>query len=143
MKLIAKLGAATAVAAGMFVSGAAIAGSLDDPGYDAIQRQRQREYCRVHPESYRCDGYRDRDYRPARREYDNGCVRSSVHSVGRAWIPYGMARNSAIRAWEKEARVEYGSQYANWGRAENKSITCGPSGTGLGQLCNAKGRPCL
>ena len=143
MKLIVKLGATAAVAVCTLLSGAALAGPYDDPGYDAIQRQRKREYCYNHPYSERCEAYRDRLHRAPRQDYGSGrCVGSMVHSVGKAWIPNGVARNSAIKAWEKETRVEYGSQYANWGRAENKSISCGPSGTGLGTLCEAKGRPC-
>jgi hypothetical protein len=77
-----------------------------------------------------------------RRSYPSRCVSSRVHSVGKAWVLRGMARRSAIKAWRKEVRVEFGSQYANWSRAHGKSITCGPSGTGIGKLCEAKGRPC-
>jgi hypothetical protein len=144
MRVIAKFSAAAAVIAGTLAAGAAVAGPYDgDPGYNAIQRQRTREYCYNHPYSDRCESYRYYMHRGRRHDYDSGrCVGSMVHSVGRAWIPYGIARNSAIKAWEKETRVDYGSQYADWGRAESKSITCGPSGTGFGQICEAKGRPC-
>jgi hypothetical protein len=143
MKLIVKLGAATAIMACTLTGGLAMAQPYDDPGYDAIQRQRVRDYCYNHPYSDRCEKYRYRLHR-APRHYDHSdrCVGSMVHSVGKAWIPHTIAQNSAIKAWEKETRVEFGAQYADWDNAESKSMTCGPSGTGLGQLCEAKGRPC-
>lgn len=143
MKLFVKLGAAAAVMACALTAGAAMAQPYDDPGYDAIQRQRHRAFCYNHPYAERCTRYRRRMHR-ARPYYrrESRCVGSMVHSVGKAWIPRGMARRSAIKAWEKETRVEFGRQYASWDSARSKSITCGPSGTGFGKLCEAKGRPC-
>jgi hypothetical protein len=145
MKLIVKLGAAAAAMVCMLTGGAAMAQPYDDPGYDAIQRQRQRAYCYNHPYSERCGTYRHRThryrYRP-RKRYSSRCARSRVHAVGKPWVFIKVARNSAIKAWEKEARVDFGWKYANWSRAKKKWITCGPSGTGIGTLCEAKGRPC-
>jgi len=147
MKLTYTLGAFAALALTTAVSSVALAQYDEDPGYSARRRQTLREYCYNHPYAERCEQYRSglrrhRNYESQSESYSNRCVGSSTHAAGKAWIPYGMARNSAIKAWEKEARIDYGSNYANWNHAESKSIECGPSGTGLGQVCEAKARPC-
>lgn len=140
MNFTMKFAAASALAMVAFAPVAQAQGYDDDYGY---RRQTQRQYCYNHPYSDRCA---DRGYavkrKPRAEPRDSRCASSRVHSVGKAWALVGMARASALKAWEKEVRVEFGSQYSSWGRASSKSITCGPSGTGIGQLCEAKGLPC-
>ena len=149
MKFKLKLAAAAALAMAAFAPSAQAGSIYDDDGY---RYRSLGHYCKYHHYTQRCKRYRrrmrnrhyDRRYRyvKPRRRYPSRCVSSRVHSVGKAWVPRALARRSAIKAWRKEVRVEFGSQYANWSRARGKSIVCGPSGTGIGKLCEAKGRPC-
>jgi hypothetical protein len=142
MKLKLKLAAAAALAMVAFVPSAQAGSLFDDDGY---QYRSLGHYCQYHHYTERCKRYRHRMYyrHHAKKSYYNSrCVSSRVHSVGKAWIPLAWARRSAIKAWQKEVRVEFGSQYANWSNAEGKSMSCGSSGTGVGKLCEAKGRPC-
>lgn len=145
MKLKYTLGALAALTLSTGIAGSAMAQYDEDPGYTAHRRQTLRQYCYNHPYAERCEQYRRAPVRRNRSYESEGsgrCASASTHSAGKAWIPYGMARNSAIKAWEKEVRIDYGTNYANWNHAESKSIECGPSGTGLGQVCEARGRPC-
>lgn len=146
MTLKYALGALVALMLGTGIAGSAMAQYDEDPGYSAKRRQTHRQYCYNHPYAERCEQYRRAPVRRNRvyssPSYSSRCVSSSTHSAGKAWIPSGMAHNSAIKAWEKEVRMDYGSMYASWAHAEDKDIECGPSGTGLGQVCVAKGRPC-
>lgn len=149
MKLKLKLAAAAALAMVAFAPSAQAGSIYDDDGYRYRSLQ---HYCKYHHYTERCKRYhrrmRNRElddsyrYVKPRKQYSSRCVSSRVHSVGKAWIPRAWARRSAIKAWQKEVRVEFGSQYASWSNAQGKSMSCGPSGTGVGQLCEAKGRPC-
>ncbi|MEJ2125869.1 MAG: hypothetical protein P8Y67_01000 [Alphaproteobacteria bacterium] len=145
MKFTLKLVAAATFALVAFAPSANAGGIFDDDGY---HYRSLGHYCKYHHYTDRCKRYRRRmrhrryHRQHVRKRYNSRCVSSRVHSVGRKWIPRGMARRSAIKAWKREVTVEFGSQYANWGKARGKSISCGPSGTGLGKLCEAKGRPC-
>jgi hypothetical protein len=133
MKLVYTLGAFAVFAACAAGAGAAMAQEDDGPRNDA------RDYCYAHPRHERCREY---DAERRHRRYDSDCARTSTHAAGKAWIPHFVARNSAIKAWRKEVRIDYGPEYADWNLAENRSIDCGPSGTGFGQVCEARGRPC-
>ncbi len=147
MKLKLKLAAAAALAMVAFAPSAQAGDDFYDN--DGSQYRSLSHYCQYHHYTERCRRYRQRlryhrhhRYEKPRRSYPSRCASSRVHSVGKAWIPRAWARRSAIKAWQKEVRVEFGSQYANWSNAHGKSMSCGPSGTGVGQLCEAKGRPC-
>lgn len=128
MKLVYTLGAFAVFAACTAGAGAAM----------AQEEYVTRDYCYAHPYDERCGEYGERRH----RGYDSNCARTSTHAVGKAWIPPFMARNSAIKAWRKEVAVDYGREYTDWDLARNASIDCGPSGTGFGLVCEARGRPC-
>jgi hypothetical protein len=132
MKLVYTLSAFAVLTACTAGAGTAMAYDDDGPRYD------RRNYCHSHPYDERCDDSAER----RDRRYDRDCARASTHAAGKAWIPYAVARNSAIKAWRKEVQIDYGPEYADWSRARNASIECGPSGTGFGQVCEARGRPC-
>jgi hypothetical protein len=50
------------------------------------------------------------------------------------------AQRAAIRSWVDFTDLEYGSNWARWGRAASKRMGCSRSGTGWN--CDAEARPC-
>jgi hypothetical protein len=51
-----------------------------------------------------------------------------------------LAQRAAIRSWIDFTDLEYGSNWARWGRAASKRMSCSRAGTGWS--CDAEARPC-
>jgi len=99
----------------------------------------------AHAQGYYRD---DDDYRPRRRDdddryrerrYEGDRCRDTIRSTGVGYPFIGISRNSAIKAWRREAQAVYGRDF-NWSLARNKFITCEPYLAV--QRCTASGRPC-
>jgi len=50
------------------------------------------------------------------------------------------AEVDAIKSWSSFTDFEYGSNWARWGKAASKSMSCSPSGGTWG--CQIEARPC-
>jgi hypothetical protein len=50
------------------------------------------------------------------------------------------AEAEAVKAWAEFTAWEYGTDWAQWGKAVGKRLTCSEAGTSWG--CHAEGRPC-
>lgn len=115
--------------------------------YEGYERPREpySEKRELYRDAYR-DGYIDGRNRPRHRHgrkaqrVPAGCA-ATIRSSGKRNVFLGFARNSAVFAWQREARAVHGVAYDSWGSARSKSITCDNAGGAL-QLCTATARPC-
>ena len=121
------LAAAAVAGAGLLAAAPqALAGGDLDYGYNRDQR------------GYGDDG---RSYDSRNREgRRNGCL-SGVRAVGKGWPFATVARRSAIKAWEREARYVHGDAYAFWDNARHHDVECKYI-NGVSQRCEARANPC-
>ncbi len=76
-----------------------------------------------------------------RREGGRLCMADHFH-YGSSGVQRSRAaaQRAAIRSWQDFTDLEYGSDWARYGRAASKGLSCSP-GSG-GWTCDASGRPC-
>ncbi len=76
-----------------------------------------------------------------RREGRKLCQVGHFHNGNSAGQPSkAIALNSAIGSWSSFTALEYGSDWASFKKAANKSVTCTQSGSGWS--CDVNARPC-
>ncbi len=98
----------------------------------------------AHAQGYDDDGYRYRHRRYDDDRYDGGYERHRrcrplIRSTGVGYLLGAFSRNSAIKAWKREAEAVYGQDF-KWSMARDKSIECGPYLAVI--RCTAAARPC-
>jgi hypothetical protein len=90
-----------------------------------------------HSERSRPDGRYDDGIRA--EPYGYSACHSMIRATGIGY-PFGIgSRNSAIKAWQREAWSFYGRDFA-WSRAEDPFIECAPYLATI--RCTASARPC-
>jgi hypothetical protein len=82
----------------------------------------------------------DLEYNHGGGRHSGGCV-TGVRAVGKGWPFPSIARRSAIRAWEREARYVHGEAYAYWDHAHHQDIECKYINA-ISQRCEARANPC-
>lgn len=83
----------------------------------------------------------DRGYGDHHRGRHDGSCLSGVRAVGKGWPFPSVARKSAIKAWEREARYVHGDAFAYWENARHQDIECTYI-NGVSQRCEARANPC-
>lgn len=106
-------------------------GYSDDDDY----RDRRRHYEHDRYDDRYSDYYR---YRHRRNSGYEGC-RATIRATGIAYPIGAFSRNSAIKAWRREAQAVYGRDF-NWSAARGQSMNCEPYLATL--RCTASARPC-
>jgi hypothetical protein len=79
-------------------------------------------------------------YEKSRR--GEGVVRSRISGSVRVsgQTPTYMARRQAIKAWEQQARRDFGEEFAQWLRARGRKIRCDAPGAAM-YSCSASAIP--
>jgi hypothetical protein len=100
-------------------------------------------YRRRHYDQDRSDRYDDRysnyyRYRHHRNYGYEGC-RATIRATGIGYPIGAFSRNSAIKAWRREAQAVYGRDFS-WSAARGQSMNCEPYLATL--RCTATARPC-
>lgn len=67
--------------------------------------------------------------------------KASLRATGSANLLKRLARQSAVKAWGKDAETVAGAEYAKWEKARRKSVNCKASGRVMVR-CVARGAPC-
>ncbi len=77
-----------------------------------------------------------------RREGGRTCMADHFHSGSSSGQrSRGSAEAEAIRSWADFTALEYGSDWARYGKAGSRSIRCKRTGDGWG--CDLEARPCI
>lgn len=70
-----------------------------------------------------------------------GCGKTSIHAEGYDTDNEAKAQGAGIFGWENAVKASsYGAAYANWSRAQQKSVTCRK--TGKYYTCKVSAQPC-
>lgn len=76
-----------------------------------------------------------------KREGKKLCMDGHFHSGSSAGMTSkAAAMKDAVGSWSGFTAFEYGTDWANWNKAANKSASCTQTGSGWG--CDIQGRPC-
>lgn len=76
-----------------------------------------------------------------RREGGRNCFATHYHYGSSSGLSTAAAaQREAIKSWADFADLEYGSDWARYGKAAGKSVSCNQSGSGWG--CDVAARPC-
>ncbi|MEQ1578313.1 MAG: hypothetical protein ABL894_11735 [Hyphomicrobium sp.] len=75
-----------------------------------------------------------------RREKGRLCQVGHYHSGGGSGRTRKAAEADAIGSWQSFTAFEYGTDWARFSKAANRSISCSPSSSGYD--CNVEARPC-
>lgn len=76
-----------------------------------------------------------------RRERGRLCMVSHYHSGNGSGPTKAAARRAAIRSWVDFTALEYGTDWARFGRARSRGIRCTRTGK-RSYDCSVEGRPC-
>lgn len=76
-----------------------------------------------------------------KREGRKLCMDGHFHSGSSAGMPSkAAAMKDAVGSWAGFTAFEYGTDWANWNKAANKSASCTQAASGWG--CDIQARPC-
>ncbi len=76
-----------------------------------------------------------------KREGRKLCQDGHFHSAASAGMPSkAAAMKEAAASWSGFTAFEYGTDWASWNKAANKTASCTQSGSGWG--CDIQARPC-
>lgn len=75
-----------------------------------------------------------------RREGGRKCMSDHYHYGSGTGATKASAQRDAIGSWASFTALEYGSDWARWGRAASKGVSCSRDSSGYS--CSISARPC-